>query len=80
MTKVPNPHGAPQPTRRDYHILGQQPGAPREACVISHGHIERLYDPRAWPGEDQRWAIAMQDEADEALSIIVDAARWAGAA
>lgn len=71
---------APKPSARTFAILGQQPNAPTEACVIAHGHIERLYDPRAWPGGDQRWAIAMQGEADEALALIVDAERWAGAA
>jgi len=68
---------APQPTRRDYHILGQQVDAPTEACIIAPGRLEILYDPRAWPGDDQRWAIAVQDRLDEALALSVDCARFA---
>ena len=71
---------APQPTRRDYHILGQQVDAPTEVCSIAPGRLEIRYDPRAWPGDDQRWAITVQDQADEALALLVDGARFVVAA
>jgi hypothetical protein len=69
---------APRPSPRHYAILGQRHGATVAACVEAFWKLDTLYDPRAWPGADQTWAIAMQDEVDEALSVIVDAERLAG--
>lgn len=60
---------------KHYATLGQRHGEAVDRCIEAFRKLDKLYDPRAWPGQDQTWAIAMQDEADEALSIIVDAER-----
>ena len=71
----------PIPSKRTYGVLGLPHGAAVTRCIEAFQKLDKLYDPRAWPGDDQRWAIAMQDEADEALSVIVDAATdWGRAA
>jgi hypothetical protein len=64
---------APRPTARDYAILGQQPHAPTEACIIGHGRLTRLWDPRHRPPDEQPLWLAVQDRLDEALSLIYDA-------
>jgi len=68
---------APRPTRRDYHILGQRPGTSVARCVAAHARLTRRYDPRCRPPDQQRLWIAAQDRLDEALSLIVDCARFA---
>jgi DnaJ-class molecular chaperone len=62
----------PRPSKRDYDILGVPHNATVARCLEAFRKLEILYDPRAWPGEDQVWAINMQDEADEAMAFIYD--------
>lgn len=72
----PGKHDPPPTlTSRHYAILGQHHGATVARCVEAFAKLDALYDPRAWPGGDQTWAIARQDEIDEALALIVDVER-----
>ena len=68
---------APRPTARDYRVLGQQPNAPTEACIIGHDRLTRFFGPRHRPPDEQPTWIAVQDRLDEALALIVDCARFA---
>ena len=67
----------PTPTRRHYHILGQRPGASIPRCVAAHARLTAKFDPRHRPPDEQPIWIAVQDRLDEALSLIVDYARFA---
>jgi len=70
---------APRPTQRDYHILGQQPAAPLEACTISHERLTVLFDPRRRPPDEQPLWIDAQNALDERLALIHDSQRgWGG--
>jgi hypothetical protein len=66
---------APKPTPRDYRILGQQPGAPVEVCIISHERLTVLFDPRHRPPDEQPLWLDVQNALDESLALIYDAAR-----
>ncbi len=68
---------APQPTRRDFAILGQRTGAPTHECIDAHERLTRKYDPRHRPPDEQPTWIAVQDRLDAALALIVDGARFA---
>lgn len=69
----------PTPSKRTYGMLGVRHGATVEACIEAFERLNAHYDPRKHP-EHQVWAICHQNDLDEALSLIVDAARWEGAA
>jgi len=64
---------APQPTRRDFAILGQRHGASIPRCVAAHQRLTSKYDPRHRPPDEQPTWIAVQDRLDEALALIHDA-------
>ena len=70
---------APRPSRRHYEALGQRHGEVLARCVEAFNRLEHLYNPAAWPPEDQVWVIARLDEADEAMAVIFDSQRgWEG--
>ena len=66
-----------QPTARTYAVLGLPHGAAVERCIEAFERLEARYDPRRHP-DHQVWAICHQNDLDEALALIVDAARWGG--
>ena len=68
---------APQPTRRDFAILGQPDRAPLAQCIQSHERLAAKFDPRHRPPDEQPTWIAVQDRLDAALALIVDCARFA---
>lgn len=68
----------PGPSPRHYATLGVRHGETVAQCVAAFARLDRHYDPRRHP-ESQRWAIIRQNEIDEALALIVDAERLAGA-
>ena len=68
----------PTPTPRHFARLGIHHGASVERAVAAFEELATFYDPRRWPPEHQAWIIRCQDEADEALSVIYDAARGWG--
>ena len=72
----------PTPTRRHYAALGQRHRALVEDCIRAFEQRIGHYDPRLHPADaaTQHLIIGHQDDLDEALALIVDAARWAGAA
>ncbi len=65
----------PTPTARTYAVLGLPHGAAVERCVAAFERLVADYDPRRHPNH-QVWAICHQNDLDEALALIVDAARW----
>ena len=69
----------PRPTEKHYAALGQRHGALVEDCIRAFEERIGHYDPRLHPADaaTQHLIIGHQDDLDEALSIIVDAARWA---
>jgi len=69
---------APRPTRRDYAILGQRPGAPTHECIDAHERLTAKFDPRHRPPDEQPLWLAVQDRLDEALALIYDAETLAG--
>jgi len=66
----------PQPTRRDYHILGQRHGASIPRCVAAHARLTAQFDPRHRPPDEQPTWIAVQNALDASLALIYDAGRW----
>lgn len=67
----------PEPSERHYAALGLRHGATVARCIEAFDRLAPLCDPRAWPGS-QHWAIARQDEIDEAMALIYDSATSRG--
>jgi hypothetical protein len=63
------------PSRKHYARLGIHHNASVERAVEAFAELAAFYDPRRWPLEHQAWIISVQDDVDEAMSVIYDAAR-----